>query len=190
MIVMPRRSVTRFAIPLIDVLILLFCIFLLMSYTTGEEVEGQRETAAEQAETVETLRLELARRTKELQQFEALRPDLARVEQLKDEVDRLKNASRQALLERTYFRLLDIDPKTGELFYHDAGRPDAPRVAIPDAKAAAQVIERHRREARKRDLYYYFLYPRTESGYPTLAQERRYRTWFADVANSLQEARP
>ena len=30
MIQMPRRSVTRFFIPLIDVLILLFCIFLLM----------------------------------------------------------------------------------------------------------------------------------------------------------------
>ena len=30
MITAPRRSVTRFFIPLIDVLILLFCIFLLM----------------------------------------------------------------------------------------------------------------------------------------------------------------
>ena len=30
MIRLPRRSVTRFFIPLIDVLILLFCIFLLM----------------------------------------------------------------------------------------------------------------------------------------------------------------
>ena len=30
MIQMPRRSVTRFFIPLIDVMILLFCIFLLL----------------------------------------------------------------------------------------------------------------------------------------------------------------
>ena len=29
---MPRRSVTRFFIPLIDVLILMFCIFLLMPF--------------------------------------------------------------------------------------------------------------------------------------------------------------
>src|SRR6516225_3918230 len=38
MIQMPRRSVTRFFIPLIDVLILLFCIFLLMPYV--KPVEG------------------------------------------------------------------------------------------------------------------------------------------------------
>ena len=32
MIKMPHRNVTRFFIPLIDVLILLFCIFLLMEF--------------------------------------------------------------------------------------------------------------------------------------------------------------
>ena len=33
MIVLPRRSVTRFFIPMIDVLILLFCAFLLMPFS-------------------------------------------------------------------------------------------------------------------------------------------------------------
>ena len=42
MIQMPRRSVTRFFIPLIDVMTLLFCIFLLMPMiqSTGEGPEG------------------------------------------------------------------------------------------------------------------------------------------------------
>ena len=35
MITPPRRSVTRFFIPLIDVLILLFCIFLLMPFVSA-----------------------------------------------------------------------------------------------------------------------------------------------------------
>ena len=35
MIPSPRRSVTRFFIPLIDVLILLFCIFLLMPFVSA-----------------------------------------------------------------------------------------------------------------------------------------------------------
>ena len=190
MIEMPRRSVTRFFIPLIDVLILLFCIFLLMSYSTGEEAEGQREAATEQAESADTLRQELERRTKELQAFERLRPELEQVAKLKEEIEQLRMAGKQALLERTYFRVLDVDPKTGELFYVDAARPDAPRQPIEDSNAAAALIERHRREANGRELYYYFLYPRVESGYPTLAQGRRYRAWFADVPNSLQEARP
>ena len=40
MLTPPRRSVTRFFIPLIDVLILLFCIFLLMPYVSPTEGES------------------------------------------------------------------------------------------------------------------------------------------------------
>jgi len=36
MIERPKRSVTRFFVPLIDVLILLFCIFLLMPFVATE----------------------------------------------------------------------------------------------------------------------------------------------------------
>ena len=47
MIVMPRRSVTRFFIPLIDVLLLLFVVFLLMPIANLEELEQQRQSAGE-----------------------------------------------------------------------------------------------------------------------------------------------
>ena len=43
MIVLPKRSVTRFFIPLIDVLILLFCIFLLMPFVSGPPAETTDE---------------------------------------------------------------------------------------------------------------------------------------------------
>ena len=38
MIHMPHRSVTRFFVPLIDVLLLLFCIFLLMPYVKSNNI--------------------------------------------------------------------------------------------------------------------------------------------------------
>ena len=41
MIHMPRRSVTRFFVPLIDVLILLFCIFLLLEFNSEAEYKEQ-----------------------------------------------------------------------------------------------------------------------------------------------------
>ena len=41
MITLPRRSVTRFFIPMIDVLTLLFCIFLLMPFVEKEAGSGK-----------------------------------------------------------------------------------------------------------------------------------------------------
>ena len=53
MIVLPRRSVTRFFIPMIDVLILLFCAFLLVPFSnrtdagTASAGDGRRKRLAE-----------------------------------------------------------------------------------------------------------------------------------------------
>jgi hypothetical protein len=190
MIQMPRRSVTRFFIPLIDVLILLFGIFLLLPIAAETEQEERFEAAADQAESAEVLERELRRRTQELQKFEELRPALAKVEQLQEEIDALRARSKESLQQRVEFKVIDIDPKTGAIFYQDPARPDAPPASLGDAKAARALIERHRREAPGRDLYYYFLYPRPETGYPTAGQEYDYRRWFAGVPNSLKGPRP
>ena len=48
MIQLPRRSVTRFFIPLIDVMILLFCIFLLLPLGTGEGMAVARPESMRQ----------------------------------------------------------------------------------------------------------------------------------------------
>jgi hypothetical protein len=60
-------------------------------------------------------------------------------------------------------------------------------VKLTDDKAVAALIARHQGEAKGKELYYFFLYPRPETGFPTRAQERRYQTWFAQVAHSLKE---
>src|SRR5262245_3009071 len=62
----PKRAVTRFFIPLIDVLILLFCIFLLMPYVEKGAVGGARLTAGE-AELLKGQLAELQRRIVELE---------------------------------------------------------------------------------------------------------------------------
>lgn len=190
MIHMPRRSVTRFFIPLIDVLLLLFCIFLLMPIAREGNLEEERDKTYEQTEAVESLQRELERRTRELRKFEDLRAELTEVEKLKDEVTRLKAISKLSIQQRTLFQIIDIDSKTGEISHYDASNTEQPRLKIQDERTAKLLIERHLTVALGRELYYYFLYPRQESGYPTLAQERRYRQWFSNVANSLQEVRP
>src|SRR5260370_26675474 len=63
MIEMPKRSVTRFFIPLIDVLTLLFCIFLLMPMvkSAGETAEETRPPADEPMAADERQELEQLR---------------------------------------------------------------------------------------------------------------------------------
>jgi hypothetical protein len=187
MIVMPRRSVTRFFIPLIDVLLLLFVIFLLMPISNLEELEERRQAASDLGETVDSLERELQRRTAELHRLEEARVGAEEIAKLREEVERLRRSARESLQQRAAFHIIDIDGKTGELYYYDPARAPKPYVMLADDKAAAALIEEHQRQAKGKELYYFFLYPRPETGFPTLAQERRYRAWFAAVAHSLGE---
>ena len=185
MITMPRRSVTRFFIPLIDVLILLFCIFLLMEFYNESKVEGQSADVEYQAAEQESpAKAKLQRSYQELQKFDELRPQLTELEKLREENERLRNASQKNLQENAYVRIIDIDAKDGSISFFDAARPDRP-IPIKDAQAAQALIERHTKEANGRQLYYYFMYPRARSVYPLFGQEQEYRRWFKKAANSL-----
>jgi chromatin segregation and condensation protein Rec8/ScpA/Scc1 (kleisin family) len=198
MIQMPRRNVTRFFIPLIDVLILLFCIFLLMEFNSETEVDKQVETVEEQSESIDGLQAELQRRTKENQQFEELRPQLNELAALRDELDRLRNASQKNLQDRAFFRVIDIDRHDGTIAFFDEARPDQP-IKIVDDQSVRNLIDRHLKESNGRDLYYYFMrtrpsdedrkHKRLSSGYPTGGQINRYKKMFAEVANNLAEYR-
>lgn len=188
MIVMPRRSVTRFFIPLIDVLLLLFVIFLLMPIANLKEQEEQREAASELGDKVEGLERELQSRTQEIRALEDARASADELEKLRAELEKLRQAAQQPLHKRTAIYIIDIDGKTGDISFYDAGQPPQPVTKLPDEAAAARLIERHRRDAGGRELYYLFLYPRPETGFPTRAQERRYQAWFAKVSHSLKEA--
>lgn len=197
MLHMPRRSVTRFFIPLIDVLILLFCIFLLMEFNSETEVDRQVMIVADQSESIDLLQSEVVRRTKELQQFEEDRPKLQELAKLRKELEALQKASLLSLQQRTFFRVIDIDRNDGTLSFYDETRPGKPRKLSNDNEAQ-KLIEDHQKEAAGREVYYYFMRTRPTdedirakklaSGYPTKGQITRYQAMFP-VANNLAEYR-
>src|SRR5215831_18982554 len=105
MIKLPRRSVTRFFIPLIDVLLLLFCIFLLMPL-----VKGGNENAADDAEIARPDRL------RQLQEeVNRLRRELRETpHDLRAELEKLRQEKIQVLQERLDIHVLEIDAATGK----------------------------------------------------------------------------
>ncbi len=170
MIQMPRRSVTRFFIPLIDVLTLLFCIFLLMPLVKApaESPAGARPGSPE--EEIERLRRENARLRRE-------RNDTP--EKLRAELDQLRREKVQVLQDRLAVRVLEIDPMTGKLYYHDPERTE-----VSNEADAADLVRRDRRAVGEgnRELYYEILYPRDPaSPFPLREQRLKYDEWFKDV---------
>jgi hypothetical protein len=186
MIQMPRRSVTRFFIPLIDVLILLFCIFLLMEFTSGTNYDKEAEKVIDQKDLIDLLEVELTQRTRDLQQFEEVRPQLQKTAELLAEVERLRKVNQQNFQQQAYIRIIDVDVKDGTISFYDDKKPKEPILKIEDAATARALIQRHEEEAKGRQVYYYFLYPRAGKRFVTSAgQEQDYRDWFKGAANSL-----
>jgi hypothetical protein len=164
----PRRSVTRFFIPLIDVLILLFCIFLLMPYVKPVEgdpgdMTGKGTISEPQPEPPPGDPAELRR------EIERLRAD--REQLLRD---------RDTVLKRLAIRVLEIDRNTGGLYYYD---PE--RVEIASQADAQALIDAERRRTGNRELYFLILYPREPSGFPLQKQVLAYEKWFADVPHGF-----
>jgi hypothetical protein len=181
MIELPRRSVTRFFIPLVDVMMLLFCIFLLMP--TVKPGEGFREDPTlGDGDEVARLRREVDRLRNEGKD---------RLQEMQEDLEHLRKDKAAALRERLAVRVLEIDGVTGKLYYREPaglvelrGRDDAERLFQKD---------RHELGVRKKELFYVILYPRDRnSGFPTRAQVQRYQDWFKDVAVSydVPGARP
>ncbi len=185
MIKMPHRNVTRFFIPLIDVLILLFCIFLLMEFNSESKYDKEAEIVAEQSESLELLQSDLDTRTRELQKFEEDRPRLIELAKLRVELESLQKATQHSLQQQAYVRIIDIDGNDGSLSYFDERKPKEPSVRITSRKDAQTLIDRHKEEAKGRQVYYYFLYPRGKRFVTTAGQEQDYRDWFKGAANSM-----
>jgi hypothetical protein len=169
MIEMPRRSVTRFFIPLIDVLILLFCIFLLMPFVKNPADASLAETVAGLEERIRQLDRQLASAREAGREVSP-----AMLEELKQ----LREQRRQALQERLVVRVLEIDPDTGSLYYLD---PE--RVEIRSQADTRALLDRDRREvgAGGHELYYLILYPRRLSRFPQQAQREQLDRWFDGV---------
>lgn len=167
MIPSPRRAVTRFFIPLIDVLILLFCIFLLMPFVSAParpEEEGKAE--AKPPLSVADLPTDV----KELQ-----KKVIAAVRERDEAVRRLDRYQRERG-ERLVVRVLEIDPDTGKLYYYAPGRQE-----IASQAQAEQLITYQKRLAGEKDVYFLILYPRRASKHPVREDLENYRTWFKGV---------
>jgi hypothetical protein len=167
----PRRSVTRFFIPLLDVFILLFCIFLLMPYVKPVEGEAPESPATAprpggNPPPPDPAAADVAALTKQ-------------VEQLRHERDRLQE-QRDQVLHRLAIRVLEIDRDTGRLYYYDPERAE-----VADEADAQALIDRERRRARGRELYFLILSPREPSGYPLRRQVVAYDKWFRDVPHGF-----
>src|SRR4051812_165379 len=156
MIERPKRAVTRFFVPLIDVLILLFAIFLLMPFVATPE-PPEPDPAAPKAKTPEP---ELPRDVKELR---------AELERTRREVARLR-AERGNLAEHLSVKVLEIDPRDGRLYYFQEGQ----RVYVTTQADAESVITLHKRASGTKEPFFLILYPRTKSGYPEQQQADDY----------------
>jgi hypothetical protein len=181
MIQLPRRSVTRFFIPLIDVLTLLFCIFLLMPLIKSAG-EGQ-EAAAPSAGRGEQNRLAATNPSAQKTATDA--SELENLRRARQELEQLRKEKMETLQQRLFIRVLEIDADTGKLFYQAGDE----RLEIASQDDALQLVTRHRQEAGKRELYYLFLYPRRLTGFPEEGQMKRYETWFRGVAHGMDNPR-
>jgi hypothetical protein len=162
----PRRSVTRFFIPMIDVLILLVCIFLLMPFVSKpEEATPQAAQSDPTPKSVAELEAQLAAAKRKVAELVKDRP----------------NAADQYLV-----KVLEIDKATGRLYHFD---PDAnpPRQEVKDQADAQRLIDRQRAAAagKHKDVFLLILYPRELSGYPLEKQVDAYRRWFKDVPHGF-----
>ena len=174
MIHLPRRSVTRFFIPLIDVLILLFCIYLLMPIVTPTDDGGTGTGSGEPANPLtEQERKELAELRRKLRDRDQS-PSLTDKE--RRELEQIRKEKIDELQRRLAIRVLEIDADTGKLFFYE---PE--RVEITSEGAARAFIQRQKQTADGRELYFLFLYPRKIKNVPTLGQMELYDLWFEGV---------
>ncbi len=122
MIQMPKRSVTRFFIPLIDVLTLLFCIFLLMPMvkSAGEAAEETQPPADEPM---------MADERQELEQLRRERKAWLEWNRLQEEVRLLAAKRREAFEQSLFLRVLEIGDE-GKLFFYDSSLEKDRRVEI------------------------------------------------------------
>lgn len=161
MIEMPQRSVTRFFIPLIDVLTLLFCIYLLMPVVTGPEAEGAGPGKSDP--TIELARLRNER--------EELRAEVARLKQRVPESPRLS------------VRLLQTGDK-GLLFHSDPKKPGHRQELT--SQNIQEFIDAQRGDTAGRELYFLIVTPRVGNEipvYPLRRQLEEYDRWLDAYAH-------
>lgn len=168
MIRTPKRSVTRFFIPLIDVLILLFCIFLLMPFVSKPD-DGSNPSDVPPAMRDPSLPDDVEKLQQELSIA------LRRIDELKKQ--------RINLGDRMSVRVIEIEKENGRLVYFDAD--GAGKLEIKDQADAQRLINQTRARAGAKEVFFLILYPRELSGFPLREQVETYRRWFKDVPHGF-----
>lgn len=162
----PKRAVTRFFVPMIDVLTLLFCIFLLMPYVKpGDEAGAKVDAPPGKLLPGDP---------------ESLQRD---IEKLQKERERLVGDRDKAVRQQVVC-VLEIDAETGRLYHRGIQR-----LEIATQADAFALVERERRAAIGREVYLLMLYPRELTGYPEQRQVIAYERWFADVPHGFDNPR-
>lgn len=159
MIELPKRSVTRFFIPLIDVLVLLFCVFLFLPLVGSGDAS-----------------------TKATGPLAASQQEPKQQDSLLEEIFRLRAAEQSKLRSELQLKVLEIAPENGELFDRSAKRRK-----ISSQDSARALIEEDKLSSPGRQLLYLILYPRQDSaGFPTRRQREDYEHWFSQVLCSFE----
>ncbi len=175
MIRMPRRSITRYFIPLIDVLLLMFCVFLLLP-AVNESLPPDPQTP---------------RRKIDPKEFDELKAEL---DKLKAQLKGLKQPDK-AQRPTPVIRTLEVDPKNGRLFYLKPGTMGQlfKREYLDGSEAVQQLAREQRRQLRLRypdpdtrpELHFLIVTPRVDSAFPNQGQVEQYKQWFAGVSYSI-----
>jgi hypothetical protein len=169
----PRRSVTRFFIPLIDVLILLFCIFLLMPFVSVPAKPDDDTKADAKAAAVP--------------------PDVQKLIQERDEAVKRLDRFRKEQAERYAYRVVEID-ETGDLMYFQGGpktilgrlkrqqNREKPLTREEEDAEVGRWVEHQKKLAGEKDLYILIQMPRSpDTGRPTRTDQENYARWFQNV---------
>lgn len=191
MIQLPRRSVTRFFIPLIDVLVLLFGIFLLMPMSglirpSEDEGEAGPDSATSRGLSA-AARRELAQLRREKQQWRDLEDLLQQKQKLEQLLQQLKRDWPDVLQQRFTVRTLPM-ADDGRLFYYDPRREQERLVEITRANVADFLVAQQLAAGGK-DVYYLLMYPRPAAGlpaYPLRRQREEFDEWFRGVPHGYE----
>jgi hypothetical protein len=183
MLEFPKRSVTRFFIPLIDVLTLMFCIFLLMPVVKPGQQESSSGSSPK-AELAVSDRQELERLRKERRQWLDLKDASQQKQALQAQIDELRSQKIETLQQKLAIRVLEIGDD-GRLFAYEPTRENNRRIEIT-ADNVRPFIAEQQRKAGTNDVYFLLVYPRPAAGFPAFplrSQREEYDRWFTGVAH-------
>ncbi|MCY2946491.1 MAG: hypothetical protein WCO91_03850 [Gemmataceae bacterium] len=177
----PGHSPFRFLIPLIDVLLVLFGLFMIVQVMQTPPKEGNAKDNSNRAKT-------LAPALDKDHQVEELRKKLTDLTQkFAWERESLRSTSAFELSGMLAVSVLQIHPGDGHLFLEDG------QTIRTEAQARAYIeTDRARQSAGVADtekkLVYLLRFPRTESLFPTRKQVMEYQRWFKGTVLSSDPA--